>query len=323
MNQVKKMVKNLLNQLIKIIKPYYSKMKKFYYRERTINKINGPKTSKRIYIIRRPPKDFGFFSNFFYVLGHLVYADKNGYAPVIDMENYPTLYNENKLCKNTKNSWEYYFYQPSEFDLETAYKSNKTILSGDKYFSEYLPIYTDNHKRFMSEEMVKDLHIYIDKYVKVKEDIETEVSDFFKEKGLKDSIVLGVHYRGTDMNVYPGHPKPVTKEEFIKKINSYVKENNVQKVVLCTDEQEMIDLACKEVLCDVVFTNSFRAKEGTKGIHQTADSREGHKYLMGKEVLVDALVLSRCDYLLCGHSNVPYAAMLFNNNEYKAWEYVV
>ena len=36
-----------------------------------------------------------------------------------------------------------------------------------------------------------------------------------------------------------------------------------------------------------------------------------HRYRLGREVLVDALALSRCPTLLCGASNVALAATMF------------
>lgn len=42
-----------------------------------------------------------------------------------------------------------------------------------------------------------------------------------------------------------------------------------------------------------------------------ASDRDLHKYHLGLEVLVDALLLSRCAHLVCGASNVSHAAMYF------------
>ena len=61
--------------LLKItLYPVYLSVKQYYYNEHKINRIFGKMLDKQVYIIRRPPKDYGFFSNFFYVLGHLCYA---------------------------------------------------------------------------------------------------------------------------------------------------------------------------------------------------------------------------------------------------------
>ena len=54
--------------------------------------------NKFFYIIRRTP-GAGFFSNLNFVVHNLFICDQLKMIPVIDMENYPTLYN----CKNAKN----------------------------------------------------------------------------------------------------------------------------------------------------------------------------------------------------------------------------
>jgi hypothetical protein len=50
--------------------------------------------SNKYYIIRRTPLGAGLYSNFHYVLTHIIYALKNKYIPVVDMQNYKTYFNE-------------------------------------------------------------------------------------------------------------------------------------------------------------------------------------------------------------------------------------
>ncbi len=316
------MKKIILKMVPKPIVKFVANVRGYYYREHSINNVFGKNTDKPVYIIRRRPTDSGFFSNFFYVLGHIVYADKKGYLPVVDMENYKTLYNERGLFNNTKNSWEYYFEQPSKVTLKEAYNCKKTILSKNEYLSQYVPLYTSDTKRYITEDMVNQLYQYVEKYIRVKPDIEKMVLEFIEENKLQNGNVLGVHYRGTDMNIYPGHPRPLSREEYLLVVDNYIKEKNINKVVLCTDEAEMIELAKSKLSTEIIFTNSFRSETGTVGIHVTSDDRKHHKYLMGREVLIDTLILSKCDYLLCGHSNVSYAAMVFNKNQYKGFRIV-
>ena len=63
---------------------------------------------KIFYVIRRIPTA-GFFSNITFILNNLKICEEMKFIPIIDMEYYPSLYNELKIFKNTKNSWEYYF----------------------------------------------------------------------------------------------------------------------------------------------------------------------------------------------------------------------
>ena len=41
------------------------------------------------------------------------------------------------------------------------------------------------------------------------------------------------------------------------------------------------------------------------------------RYRLGLEVLRDAWFLSRCDYLLCGHSNVSNAALFLRGRPFR------
>ena len=59
---------------------------------------------KIFYVIKRSPGT-GLFSNVTFVLNHLRICKKNNFIPVIDMENFKTIYNENKKIKKTNNSW--------------------------------------------------------------------------------------------------------------------------------------------------------------------------------------------------------------------------
>ena len=51
---------------------------------------------KRFYVIRRTP-GAGLFSNVIYVLNHISIAKKHGFIPIVDMDNFRSIYNENKL----------------------------------------------------------------------------------------------------------------------------------------------------------------------------------------------------------------------------------
>ena len=44
------------------------------------------------------------------------------------------------------------------------------------------------------------------------------------------------------------------------------------------------------------------------------NTRKYHNYLNGKEVLIDILLLSKCDYFLRSHSSVSDIAIIFNDN---------
>ena len=119
---------------------------------------------KIFYIIRRSP-GAGFFSNLTYVLGHLEIAKKHKFTPVIDMENYPTIYNEKKLINKTYNSWEYYFKKVSKYKLDEVYKS-KNVITTSNFFKPHMS--TD-----MS--LKKEFHGLIKEYIHIRPEITKKV----------------------------------------------------------------------------------------------------------------------------------------------------
>ena len=79
----------------------------------------GSKNKNKIfYIIRRKFSPSGLFSNLTFVINNLLYANKKNYIPFVDMQNFPTIYNEKRKINKTLNSWEYYFKQVTNHKLK-------------------------------------------------------------------------------------------------------------------------------------------------------------------------------------------------------------
>ena len=71
--------------------------------------------NKIFYIIRRSP-GAGLFSNVIYVLNQIKIAELNNFIPIIDMQNFTTIYNEK--INGTFNAWEYYFEKINKYTLD-------------------------------------------------------------------------------------------------------------------------------------------------------------------------------------------------------------
>lgn len=300
-----------------LITPYeLAKIKLKNYKEKERKKINkkGINPELKIYIIKRKHKS-GFFSNFFFVLGHIIKAEKEGYKIAVDMENYPTLYNEEKKIKNTMNAWEYYFKQPEDIDLKEAYRYKNITISSDKYLFEYVPHYMNDSKNIPDKQMVNQLSSYLDKYIKIDEYIIEEVNNI-RNKWWRN--ILGVHIRGTDMNSAPGHPVPADLNTYFECIDECISQNKIHSIFICTDEVEILN-KLKDRYGDLIISTEAQRSSDGRAVHTNENvDRENHKYNMGKEVLIDALLLSKCQHIICGHSNVAYAAILFNKNKYES-----
>lgn len=211
----------------------------------------------------------------------------------------------------TKNSWDYYFNQKKKLS-EINFKKDKIILSDGnfniKFFSDH---YYGNESYFY--EIFKK-HISIKNYVK-------NYVKNFKEKHFKNEKIIGIHWRGTDIinakykkknSIFYKHRKKILIDNFSKKIDPIIKKNKKIKIFLSTDEIEYVNKFKKLYGNKVIYTNCYRSST-SKPIHlNNYKKRPHHKYKLGFEVLIDSLILSESDILICRKSNVTNAAILFN-----------
>jgi len=263
------------------------------------------------YIIFIKDKGHGFFSNFYHVLFHISIANFYNWIPVVDMENYPTLYNEKNKIFSTYNSWEYYFNQQKTLS-DIDFKNNKIVFSDGNF----------NIKFFKDHYYGNEDYFYkiFKKYTSIKSNINNHVTTF-KKKYFNDYQIIGVHWRGTDIatakyktkgSALYKYRKKITINDFAKKINPILKKNKKVKIFLSTDESDYVkqfkDLYGNRVVC----TNCFRSiSENSVHLNDNYE-RQKHRYKLGFEVIIDSLLLSNCDTLICRKSNVTNAAILFN-----------
>lgn len=269
------------------------------------------------YIVRRVPLGEGFFSNYFYVLSHVVYACEKGWRPVVDMEHYKTLYTDDGTSGNL---WERYFEPMDDVTLKQAYQSKNYVLSSGRYLAgSGVPVYEKEHGR-ITDEMVQNLQGYVARYMKIRPAIINDIERFKKESRWDGFKMIGVHVRGTDMHVaHTGHTVSPKVEEMIDRISVLMKTDDRYKLFLCTDEQKVVETFLQIYNEKVIYCKEYRSTSGKEvGIHKDKRpvGRKDHRFLMGKEILSDAILLSQCDGLICGISNVTNAAVLFNNKRY-------
>lgn len=167
---------------------------------------------------------------------------------------------------------------------------------------------------------MKKLNQIIPRYISIKQDHLVEFNRIKKELDIESCI--GVHIRGTDMNNTEGHIKPKSVEEVIFRVASMRKKMNFDKIFLCTDEENIKTKFIKafDGSVQVVCLDTYRSNGNQEGLHlekRPNANRINHRYRLGLEVLRDAFLLSHCRSLICGHSNVAYAAIIFNNNRYE------
>ena len=260
--------------------------------------------NKKFYIIQRKVGG-GMFSNLNYVLHHIKIAEDLGCIPIIDMKNFPTKYNVKNKIDNTYNAWEYYFEPLNNYKLKDIYKSKFVIICDSN---------TKKIKEFDSFENLTFEHYKIfKKYIKIKKNILKEANYFIK-KNFNNLKVLGVHFRGTDMKTQERHPFPATYKQIESYIDFELSKNKYNKIFLVTEELSYINKLKDKYKSKICFYNSYRSNEND--IFKS-NSRKNHRYLIGRENIIDMLILSNTRKIICTNSHLPDASNFIKNFKMK------
>ena len=266
-----------------------------------LNGFGERNPDKYFYIIRQPGRGRGLFSLYSSVLCHLHLADKHSLIPAVDFENFVTEYNDEQFT-DSLNAWEYYFLPISPFCLREIYASKNVIMSSTGYPEGYQ----------MSITNMPDLEAVATKYIQVRPEIEAQAIRFYKNH-IKDYHVLGVHFRGQEMRTAPGHWFPPTKAQMAKAIRQAIDVGEFEKIFVVTEDAGYLEFLRGQFGHRIVASDHYR----TRGANAyRVYSRPMHKYILGREVLVDAIILGLCNGLVACTSNVAEAARFFNARKF-------
>ncbi len=269
-------------------------LEKLNIEQRTFGNLNEDKV---FYVIKRTPGT-GMFSNITFVLNHLRICKKNNFVPVIDMENFPTIYNEKIKFKNNLNAWNYYFKNLNKYSLEEVYKSKNVLITDNKFFKFFT--YNIDKDKELSQLLISEIKInkYIEKcYLK-------------SIRKFKNKKILGIHFRGTSYKRSPEHPLPATKKQMYEITNKFLNENHIDNIFLVTEEKNYLDFFIKKFGKKVIYLkSSFRSN---KNDAFKKYPRNLHRYKLGREAIIEAMLLSSCKYFIYLCSNISSAAISFN-----------
>lgn len=278
--------------------------------------------SPRYYVIRRNPPGAGFFSNYFYVMGHVLEALERGLVPVVDMQNYMTLYNELEPVCGTRNAWEYFFTQ--QYSIEEAFRSRNYILSDNLFRERFMPYEESEHHHRIVPEKADSFLAAAEQFARLRPELAKEV-DRLEAELLSSHVVLGIHYRGTDKHQHwTGHYVTPQLQKYLKAAQELLRTHRIDRVLLCTDEADAGRILREHLPCPVVSIPAHRS-DSEVGIHKDRKDdkvRPLHRYLLGVEVIQDAWLLARCKFLIYGHSNVTNMSLLLNGGNYRETRFI-
>lgn len=253
------------------------------FKKRKILDIIGGELNpdKVFYVIKRYPGT-GLFSNLAYVINHIQIANRMGFIPIVDMHNFPTVYNEKKQIFGTYNAWEYYFEQLSNFTLEEVYKSKNIIMTDNKFYrdEEFKNKITSSNK--LLEILKKEIKI---KKTKLK------TISYLKNKLFGGKKILGIHHRGTGYKITE---YPITINQMINIINGILNEESYDKIFLVTEDSNNFK-SLKNYFGEKIISlkNSQRGKTNLEVWKKYP--RNLHRYKLGRDILYETFLLSYCD----------------------------
>jgi len=288
--------KYFTHQIPRPLKNIFLKNNKRTYAIGKIATFGNKNTNKIFYIIKRN-KGSGFFSNVHFILSHLLIADKFSFIPIIDMKNFKTIYNDNSASLKNKNAWEYYFKKINKYKLSDVYKSKNLIFSSD-----FLP----NNKAF-NYEYDKNYEKIFKKYVKIKPSFIRKYKNFSKNK-LKEKT-LGIHFRGTSYKTAKSHSFQPNIKIMINLTKDLIKKFGYRNIFIITEEKEYLNAFIKNFGNKVVFYNSYRSFRDDAF---TSYPRKNHRFNLGKETLIETLILSDCEGIVSNTTNIEKAARFFS-----------
>jgi hypothetical protein len=144
------------------------------------------------------------------------------------------------------------------------------------------------------------------KYLKVRVEITAAVDEFVREH-FEGRVVLGVHYRGTDKAESPRVPY----EQVGQAIRAYLEQHaEVGRLFVATDERPFLARMEKEfATTSLCYCDDLRSSDNL-GVHLPEFSGDG--YRKGREALLNALLLARCNSVVRTASALSGWASVFN-----------
>jgi hypothetical protein len=279
---------------------------------------------EKFYIIRNVDIHAGFCALVLYALNGIRKAESHHAIPVIhfDKKNTPNFYDH----QFGESIWDYFFEAVSPYTIHDVqlYNKKKILASTNIYlpspeevmwchhqdkdrlatfWSEDTPI---NKENWMKEKR-KLGQIYIKKYINTKSNITKKV-DLFVNNFFKNFFVIGVHIRGTDF----AYATSISITHYFEEIDKIIHQNNskIYRIFIATDQEQYLAKFKSRYKEQLTYINAIRSYNHIAPFRM----EQSDAYKKGEDVLLDILILSKCNHIIKGAAAVGEMALWFNSN---------
>lgn len=294
-------------------------------------------SDSKILVIRINHSNKGFFAYLTFALNQILYAEKNNMVPVIYFGPWsvdgPNLFHD---PERGDNMWDYFFEPVNGYtygDILLLIKdpehplTEKNLVHLEDDMISYLhagnPSSIYNYPYGFYNNLEEDANNWyarqrekaqrlIKQYIRVKKELVNEVEQYLT-RHFNQRHILGVHIRGTDKgsNSEALHiAKIISPKKYYAHIDSYIQKHPDAKIFLATDQEQYVTQMRRRYPNRLLTQSTILSKSHVNAFQKN----DGKNYQKGKEVLLDCLLLARCNYLLKCSSAVGEYAHYFNSD---------
>jgi hypothetical protein len=262
--------------------------------------------------IRKLRKNIGLFSNINNAIRHIIYVNEFGENPFY-IQWKSAFYQSN----SGENLWNKLFNQPFFNESSSQYDS-KNIKELPQIIEKYPRYITPiNGNNLMINPIKKDyVHSIIQKHIQFDKKYIDLASKFLKNH--KNKYKIGLHIRGSGhlhngTKVYRKKFKMINKipiPEYINHLEKKIKEiEGEYTIIIFTDNNFVINYFKERY--DIVTYDSERADNFYGEVHVHTKNKKLKEKLC-EDIIVETLIMSQCDYLIHGMSNITNFVQCYN-----------
>lgn len=268
---------------------------------------------------------------YYLILQKISYAVNKHWIPVVDLENYDGLlyFAEPEPVHGTKNAWEYFWKQPSEYTLEEVYQSKNVVLStrNSKDYGFIPPTLMkrpfDKYAQDLANRCSKYAH-----YTQFEENTEKYILDWERELFPENARILGVVYRSTSYGSAKtpnsSHPVQPSLMHLVERVKELLCELQMEYVFFVNEEEENVHHMQQEFGEKLIVLPRKRYSQ----FHEFTKDDPNPLYVFGQRhptnlsYLTEIALLSKCTGLVGAMSSGTRAAIIWNANKYEFMEII-
>lgn len=269
---------------------------------------------------------YGFFSNYRICLEELISHHESGNeeTPYISWANTTWVETinpfENKVTPSDINPFDFWFDQPTITSEDTS-TLNKYPPSIYGTLIDHAQHYFDNPTELKRQQTIDNL------YIKPKQYIVDKIDKIYKDE-FEGYTVLGLMARGTEYNLHHPMYGVFGVQDYINEVNKILKENKeITKIFIISEDMEYIDAISKafpeSYFIPDVFRRTDEPMDYINRVHcwpNVSTKREEHCKLLGEEVIIQAKLMGKCDYLFGRLSGMLAGGVLWSENIKKVYQ---